>query len=391
MKKLVLAVSLVIAFASAACDDAGPLDPENPSFDTGRAGPSALSVMTWNIYVGADLTQLLAVGSLDDLPCAVYSVWQDVVGTDFPTRAVAIADQIEAAKPHVIGLNEVSTFDFAFDDSRDLVFLDVLLGELDSRGHHYDVAATSTTFQTPQLPIASAEECPAAPVDLLAYTEYDVILVRDGIETTGSDNGTFAAVLPLELPDGLVLEKPSGWAYVDILHKDLPYRVFTTHLEPADTGPCTTFPPLLGLHNAQAGELMGILDASPYPTLLTGDLNSDASGCTTPTYPNLIDDGFVDAWNLGPPLGDGFTSNQADDLQNETSELFHRIDFILYRDEFTAGDGPFRGSSQAERVGEDPADRIASTATGPTVMLWPSDHAGVVADLRIAPGWEHVE
>jgi endonuclease/exonuclease/phosphatase family metal-dependent hydrolase len=300
-----------------------------------------------------------AVGSLDDLPCAVYSVWQDVVGTDFPTRAVAIADQIEAAKPHVMGLNEVSTFDFAFDDTRDLVFLDVLLGELDSRGLHYDVAATSTTFQTPQLPIASAEECPAAPVDLLAYTEYDVILVRDGIETTGSDNGTFAAVLPLELPDGLVLEKPSGWAYVDILHKDLPYRV--------------------------------ILDASPYPTLLTGDLNSDASGCTTPTYPNLIDDGFVDAWNLGPPLGDGFTSNQADDLQNETSELFHRIDFILYRDEFTAGDGPFRGSSQAERVGEDPADRIASTATGPTVMLWPSDHAGVVADLRIAPGWEHVE
>ena len=91
MKRLVLALSLVVALASAACDDAVPTGPESPSFAAGRAGPPGLGVMSWNIYVGADLTQLLAVGSLADVPCAVYGVWQDVIATDFPSRAVAIA------------------------------------------------------------------------------------------------------------------------------------------------------------------------------------------------------------------------------------------------------------------------------------------------------------
>jgi len=216
-----------------------------------------------------------------------------------------------------------------------------------------------------------------------------VILLRDDVTVAGADNDNFEEPLPLPLPGGGELFKYSGWAYVDIVHKELPYRVFTTHLEPADTGECETqSPELLFVHNAQATELVGVLNDEDWsdPIILTGDLNSDASGCTTDTYPNLIGDGFVDAWTLGRPLGDGFTSNQADDLQNATSELFHRIDFILYRDEVTAEGGPFRGSSQAERVGEESADRIASSATGPTVMLWPSDHAGVVAELRIAPG-----
>ncbi|MBT8479184.1 MAG: endonuclease/exonuclease/phosphatase family protein [Gemmatimonadetes bacterium] len=388
MKKLFLTLSVIVALAAGACDDAVPTGPDGASFDSGRAGPSVLNVMTWNIYVGADLTQLLAVGGLEDVPCAVFGVWQDVIATDFPTRAVAIADQIEASRPHVIGLNEVSTFAFTFGSTPDLVFLDILLAELDSRGLNYDAEATSTNFQV-ALPIAYTDQCPAAPQDELTYTEYDVVLVRDDVETTGAANGTYAAVLPLPLPGGITLEKPSGWAFVDILHKDLPYRVFSTHLEPADIGPCTTHPDLLELHYYQALELMGILAASEVPTILTGDLNSDASGCTTATYPDLIEAGFVDAWTLGRPLGQGFTSNQADDLQNATSELFHRIDFILYRDAFTAAGGNFRGSSHAERVGEEPGDRIASSATGSSVMLWPSDHAGVVAELRIAPGRGH--
>ena len=343
--------------------------------------------MSWNVYVGADLTQLLAVGSLEDVPCAVYGVWQDVIATDFPSRAVAIADQIEAARPHVIGLNEVSTFAFTYGSSPDLVFLDVLQAELGARGLDYDASATSTNFQV-ALPIAYTDQCPAQPADELTYTEYDVILVRDDVTTTGAANGTFAAVLPLPLPGGVTLEKPSGWAYADIVHKDLPYRVFTTHLEPADIGPCTTYPDLLELHNYQALELMGILAASPYPTVLTGDLNSDASGCTTPTYPDLIEAGFVDAWTLGRPLGDGFTANQDDDLRNGASALWHRIDFIMYRDEFTTRTGRFQGSAHADLVGEEPADRIA-TSFG--YRVWPSDHAGVVADLRIAPELGHTE
>jgi len=389
MKWPLLALPLAAVITLGACQDSDPLGPtdlatENAEIqlDAVRAGPSLLSVMSWNIYVGADLTQLLAISDPSQIACGVAAVYGDVLATDFGARAVAIADQIEIHAPHVIGLNEVSTFDFVFETipgHPDLVFLDVLMDELQSRGLEYSapVNARSTNFQI-ALPISYAADCAAQ--DLLSYTEYDVLLVRVGVEMTGSGHGNFAQ--PLPLPFGLD-PKYSGWAYVDIEHKALPYRVFTTHLEPADTGPCETEDPgLLFVHTEQAGDLLDVLDDSPYPTVLTGDLNSDASGCTTPTYPDLIDDGFVDAWNVGRPLGPGFTSNQSADLQNSESELWHRIDFILYRDDFTASTGEFRGSSQADLVGEEQADRTASG-------LWPSDHAGVVADLRIAPGRGH--
>jgi hypothetical protein len=94
--------------------------------------------------------------------------------------------------------------------------------------------------------------------------------------------------------------------------------------------------------------------------------------------------GFVDAWTIGEPRGLGFTSNQDADLLNAASKLFHRIDFVLYRDAFTTANGTFQGSSHAELVGESGADK---TSTG----LWPSDHAGVMAELRIAPGLGHAE
>ncbi len=288
-----------------------------------------------------------------------------------------IVDQIEASNPHVIGLNEVSTFDFLYNSADDdLVFLDILTAELDSRGLDYSVPAdaVSTNF-TIQLPISYTSDCEIH--DAITYTEYDVLLVRDDVPVLDSNHGNFA--MPLPLPGG-DLPKFSGWASVDITLKSLPYRIFTTHLEPADTGPCDTGNPgLLYIHNEQANELRRIVAGSEYPVVLMGDLNSDASGCTTDTYENLLVDGFVDAWTIGKPLGRGYTSNQDDDLLNAASKLSHRIDFVLYRDAFTAEKGVFRGSSHAFLVGEDPADK---TSGG----LWPSDHAGVVAELRIAPG-----
>ena len=386
MKWLLFTLPLMTVLTLGACDDAGPFDPTERSttdevmLDAVRAGSPALDVMTWNIYVGADLNQLLA-GDPSRIGCGVADIYGDVLATDFQSRAVAIADQIEAHRPHVVGLNEVSTFEFRFGFFHDnLVFLDILMDELADRGMDYvaPVEARSTNFQI-TLPI-SYDEVTCADQDALSYTEYDVLLVRGDVEVDDVDNGNFA--VPLPLPYGLPA-KYSGWASVDIRHKDLPYRVFSTHLEPADIGPCTIDSQLIQVHGAQAGELMGLLDASPYPTILTGDLNSDASGCTTNTYPDLIAAGFADAWIVGGGAGSGFTSNQDDDLRNAASELFHRIDFILYRDGPEASKPAFQNAADVELVGEDPADRI-NTSFGYDV--WPSDHAGVVANLSIAPG-----
>jgi len=389
---------LLGVLALVGCKDAGPLGPASSStgetgaaddaaLSNGRAGSPALGVMTWNIYIGADLNKLLELQDPTDIEIAlkVTELFGDILATDFPTRAGAIADQIEFFDPEVIGLNEMSTFDFASTPGVELDYLAILMAELAARGLDYVLPvegtdeARSKNFEV-TLPIITA-----AGLDLITLVDYDVILLRGDIAATASNpmNATFAQPLPIPIREGLTIIKPSGWASVDILVKDLPYRVFTTHIEPADTGPCETANPgLLFVHDAQAGELMGIVAASPVPVVLTGDLNSDASGCTTATYEDLIDMGFVDAWTIGQPRGLGFTSNQDSDLLNAASKLFHRIDFVLYRDAFTAEKGKFRGSSHTELVGEAEADK---TSTG----LWPSDHAGVMAELRIAPGRGH--
>jgi len=111
---------------------------------------------------------------LTRLRCGVAGVWADVQATDFESRAEAIVDQIEASNPHVIGLNEVSTFDFLYNSvDDDLVFLDILTAELNFRGLDYSVPANavSTNF-TIQLPISYTPDCEMQ--DAITYTEFDV-------------------------------------------------------------------------------------------------------------------------------------------------------------------------------------------------------------------------
>jgi endonuclease/exonuclease/phosphatase family metal-dependent hydrolase len=157
------------------------------------------------------------------------------------------------------------------------------------------------------------------------------------------------------------------------------YRVINAHLEPADVLPGGgVHPEIAYIQAKQLEDLLVVADASPHSVIMVGDFNSDDDGSTTATYQTVLDAGFVDSWLEGRPRGAGFTANQSPDLLNATTELFHRIDFIFYRDDFTKDGGNFRGSVHAELIGEEQSD---CTESG----LWPSDHAGVAARLRIAP------
>src|SRR3954463_5792752 len=63
-----------------------------------------VTVMSQNLYQGADLTpviSLLAVGDLAHVPAAVSQVWAAQQSTDFTLRAPALADQIVAAHPDI--------------------------------------------------------------------------------------------------------------------------------------------------------------------------------------------------------------------------------------------------------------------------------------------------
>ena len=107
------------------------------------------------------------------------------------------------------------------------------------------------------------------------------------------------------------------------------------------------------------------------PVVFVGDFNVTADSGLDPSfavYQKFINAGFVEAWQLKRAHDSGFTCCQAANLLNPTSQLTHRIDLVL-----------FRGAIQVvdiSLVGEKPSDRTPSG-------LWPSDHAGVVATLRI--------
>ncbi len=75
----------------------------------------------------------------------------------------------------------------------------------------------------------------------------------------------------------------------------------------------------------------------------------------------------------------GFTSGQTDPLTNVPSQIDHRIDYVLYDPDGS----PALRATDAEVLGEELDDRATSTLTSPARLLWPSDHAGVVATLHV--------
>ena len=89
----------------------------------------------------------------------------------------------------------------------------------------------------------------------------------------------------------------------------------------------------------------------------------------TPTYGNLLAAGFSDAWTVTQGGSAGFTwPLYLEDPLTSTATPTERIDLVLTRGAVQAGD--------ARLVGNTPA---AQTPSG----LFPSDHAGVVATLKL--------
>ena len=321
-----------------------------------RAGPGALSVLTWNVYYGTDLT--LALGGEAGLTQLIGLLQ----ATDMPARAAGIAEQIESARPHLVGLQEVAHWTYDDGDTAfDLDFLSMLLAELDG----YEVARETVTFDPP-------------PLGPLGFTESVVVLAREDLATANPMGGVFAVGLPIE-DLGLTLTK--GWASVDAIRKGRTYRFVTTHLEPTDF--------TADVQRAQAAELVATLDAlddGDLPTLLTGDLNSEPDATLPDPYAQMTAAGFVDTWLVGRERGPGYTAGWPADLRmvEDGPGLERRIDHVLYRDAVTADGGPFRGSVHAERVGEALDDRVETAVSGVTELIWPSDHAGVLVTLRTA-------
>lgn len=328
----------------------------------GAAGPV---VMTRNVYLGADIDPLLAAQNLQDVVMRGAQVWAEIQANDFARRAGILAAEIAGARPHLVGLQEVATFriespsnpasaatEVAYD------YLGLLLDSLAARGAEYRVAAYVEGNDI-ELPILT----PHGLVDV-RFTQAEAILARSDVPTENAQGAPYGARINATIggDNGPPISLLRAWASVDATVGRHAFRFISTHLEVQRFAP---------VQAGQASELLALADVSPLPVILVGDLNSAADGTQTDTYARLREAAFRDLWL--PRGTGGFTCCEAKDLSNATSLLDQRIDYVLIRGFSDTGSNGV--SARVHLVGEQ------RSAAG-----WGSDHAGVVAALRLPPG-----
>jgi endonuclease/exonuclease/phosphatase family metal-dependent hydrolase len=331
---------------------------QGPAWVAGSGDDRALTVMTRNLYIGADLAPALTATSQAEFIQAVASIYQNVQATDFPTRAAAIAREIDRADADIVGLQEVTRWTVTGPGAPpSLDFLAILLRELRERGISFSVASAVDNASFGPIPLllctGAFGEC------LLSVDDRDVVLVNDRIRDLTilrADSGRYVAHVALDSPVGPI-SFHRGWAAIDAKLDDERFRFVTTHLETED------FP---SVQEAQGREFLAGPARSRHAVIAAGDFNSAADGSTTTTYAELTAHWFDDAWRPRKD-GVGLTCCQSATLTNHSSELSSRIDLVLVHGLAR----PF----DVDRVGDRPFQE--------TAPLWASDHAGVVATVRI--------
>jgi endonuclease/exonuclease/phosphatase family metal-dependent hydrolase len=350
-----------------ACGTEGPFEPPpvpaqtDATAEATATGARRIGVLTRNLYVGADVDAvigaLVSPSSDDDLAALTIAI-QTLQRTDFPTRAGAIADEIARARPHAVGLQEVSEIHIDLTPLQipvtlDLDFLPVLQQALAARGLHYVVGATVKNIE-------------AAPLPGVSLVDYDALLVdADRVQITGHTSHTYAANIGQVAP-GVVLKR--GWVTVTGTVEGQSYLFASTHLESGNAAG------LDQVRAAQASELATAL-AGTTPTVLMGDLNDHPD---SPMYQVLAGAGLRDVWQAMRPGAAGFTCCHAADLSNPVANLTQRIDYVFARG-LPVAPIPVLGS--IEIVGAQPGDRVI----GPAGSIWPSDHAGLAVGLLLPP------
>ncbi len=354
---------LAVVCAAMGCTDTtvGPVITGGEAEFSAAGTPDAVSVLNWNIYVGADVDEVIAAllspDPEDDIPTLLAAV--DVLQrTAFPVRAEAIADVIAKKKPDVVGLQEVWTLDvdlvaLGLPVTIELDFLTVLQGALAARGLSYDVAVNLTNTD-------------AAPFPGIRVVDHDVILVNPSRVTVLSTAGQSFLHNIGEVALGVEIKR--GWVTVTGAVNGSAITFVNTHLE-AGPGEQLTL-----LRAAQAQELMAILGGVG-PVVLMGDLN-DAD--TSPMYQIVLGAGFTDLWTALRPGRVGLTCCHLPDLSNTFSAFEQRIDYVLTRG---FGQPPGKPRGVITILGDDPGDRV----TGPAHAIWPSDHAGLAVRLLAPP------
>jgi len=325
----------------------------------GAESPRTTTLMTINIYQGTELEHVLAATDVPSLVAAVTADYGNVRATNFAVRAQALAGEIAAAQPTLVGLQEVATWTVNGAVSYD--FLQILLDALAARGQHYAPVITRENWH------AAAPGVVDGAVKLVGLTEGTALLARTDLPTDElkwsnpqSHDFTVRTVFPFL---GQPFDLGGGWLSVDAKVRGKSFRFVTTHMDPIS--------PLA--RTAQAAQIVAYSGGDGPPLVVTGDTNSDP---TSVAYDEFIGSGLTDTWAALHPEEPGLTcchikagQPDADAITDPNAPLTERVDYVLT--------GP----------GITPLSETLFN-TSPSEMfdgLWPTDHAAIAATIGLDP------
>ena len=311
-----------------------------------------VKVMTQNMDAGTDLLFFFVTDPIS----ATELTYEELLAADFRGRAELLADQIVIQQPYLISLQEVTLWQTISVTGETGVLadqLDLIMDALAARHQQYKVVAGQDLTDI---------TAPLGDGSYLRFLDRNVILARTDLKKSelalsNVRSGIYQATIA---PVPGFPEELNGWLSVDAKIRGKSLRFFGTHLE-SPVSPEDDTQVMQGL------ELIAIMGQSKLPVILAGDFNSDASGRgigpdQTPTAAMIVEAGYDDTWQTLHPgeLGLTWPLYLEDMFAGLPTSPFERIDLIFARNL-----------------------EILYVAVVGNNSPFPSDHAGVVATLRI--------
>jgi endonuclease/exonuclease/phosphatase family metal-dependent hydrolase len=317
-----------------------------PPTDAAKPKTTDVTFMTRNLFLGGDLLPL-ATTKGDAFEQAAGNLLNTVKASDPEARMKLVAGEIAAAKPDLVGLQEVTLWrtgpkgDPAPATTVVVDYLATLKRELAARGAKYTVVADQRTLNL---------EGPTDQNVDLRFTDGNVVLARKGVKVRHAKSSDFKNQLQIPTQQLGTISVNRSFNQLDATVRGAKLHLVNAHLEAysADS------------RLQQAKELVAGPLKSKLPTVLVGDLNSGPAlpkPEDRPPYQAIAKAGFKEAR----------TSKRQccfnDDLKSGSWD--HIVDHIMAKPKLKLVRSFITG--------------LELTAGG----LHPSDHGGVVSVLRI--------
>lgn len=352
---------------------------------TGAASANAadnVTVMTRNVFLGADLGPALRSTSVGDFIKNAGEIYRQLESTNFRKRAKGLADEIQERKPDLVGLQEVAlwregpvnlaaitsqkpTASKVYQD-----FLKILMKEVNKGPVKYEVVKVQKEFDF-EAPTDTDNNLTngtfGADKDI-RLTMRDAILKRSGkrVQVKDQDGARYTTKnsFSVKVAGQVTVTSIRGWLSTRAKVKNGPWFTFAnTHLEAFDDR--TQVP---SIRAKQATEFAKAMSKVKGPLIAVGDFNSDSPGLVPgdeQAFEALRKAGFKDIGTTTPLSCCLATS---DDMQTGGSvdEFDHRVDQIF--------------TTTAKRV-----KKVKTWVTGrqQSYGFWHSDHAGVVGKYTL--------